>query len=367
MGRRIIVHIGHNKTGSTSLQTTLFSRSLPGITYIHLGAANSSHPLMLIFEPDFERQAARKKIIIGRKVTQEERNKMAAQLEAALQAVPADSHAVLSAEGIPGFSVPALTALKAFLARHFDQIEVIGYVRPPVSYMQSRFQHGIRTGRKRQFKVALGYKQIRLSDIDSIFGAENVTLIKFDREMLRDGDVVMDFVHRAGSSISSEEIVRRNESMSVETMSVLFVRNVYGQHNAPMRRNQLLAGTLSDLGSTKLKFSADFVNPILEEWRKDIDWVENRLGVPFRDAASNGPDTLADEESFVELALAQEKGVLSHLSAHLAQSETSTQDRAAAVRILNFGDPIVRLAAATDLLGALLEKNDKPARRGSPL
>lgn len=361
MGRRIIVHIGLDKTGSSSLQTTLFSRPLPGITYVHLGAANPSHPLMLIFEPDFEQQAKHIKSVTGRKVTQKVRDEMTARLDATLQAVPADCHAVLSAESIPRFSVPALEAMKAFLARHFDDIEVVGYVRPPVSYMQSRFQHGIRTGRKRNFEVGVGYKD-RLLNIDTVFGAENVTLIKFDREMLRDGDVVKDFVHRAGSSISPEEIIKTNESMSLETMSVLFVRNVYGQGNVSPRRNWLLVNALSDLGSGMLKFSADFVAPILEKRRKDIDWVEDRLGVPFWDTASNGPDTLADQESFVALALAQEDGVLGHLAAHTARPETSTQDKAAAVRILKYADPVVRLAAAADLLGELLEKADKPAK-----
>jgi hypothetical protein len=364
MGRRIIVHIGLDKTGSSSLQHTLFRTEIPGVTYIRLGAANPSHPILLIFEPDFTKQAEQTKNVTGGTVTEERRALMAKHLNDRLGAVPADSVAVISAESIPTMSVEGMEALKNCLAGYFDQIDVIGYVRPPVSYVQSRFQHGVRTGRKKNFDVGFGYKD-RLTSIDSVFGKDNVTLIKFDRSELLEGDIVKDFVKRAGSTISSKEIVTANESMSLEAMAVLFLCNIYGHKVTPKRHRLLLENELGDMGSHKLKFSAKFLAPVLENRRDDIEWVEKRLGVPFLDTTADGPDTLSDQDGLIQIALAQETEVLKRLAAHISKPNAADAHKASAVRILGFDDPVVRLVAAVELLADLLEKSLEPTQKES--
>ena len=55
MAREVFLHIGLDKTGSSSIQHTLFTQKIPGLTYLHMGVQNPSQQLAVLFEPDFGR------------------------------------------------------------------------------------------------------------------------------------------------------------------------------------------------------------------------------------------------------------------------------------------------------------------------
>ena len=289
------------------------------------------------------------KTIKRRHVTRKDFNNFEKKLDAAVAG--AANKAVLSSEGVSKMSEEALVNLKAYLDSRFDKVTVIGYVRPPVSYMQSLFQQGIRTGRRKSLQVGVRYKQ-RLQAIDRVFGRGNVRLFTFDRTTLLNGDVVQDFVHQIGHTIPPDAVMRANESISLETLAVLLMRNAYGENIAPQRASALVEG-FQDLGRSKLKFHSDFAQPVLDRRRDDLEWTADRLQTSFLDKATHAADAIKSEEQLRLIALAQEAAVLALLDSEIGQLDDGNPYADEAARVLRLDDRTTRLVAATDLLGMI--------------
>jgi hypothetical protein len=289
MKEECILHIGMHKTGSSSIQATLYENFIHNeYEYLRLRKDYSVF-MYTIFQKDVIHPYLIKKGI-GETV---DRLRIKYRKELEQKILGSDkSRIIISGEGIVSIDQHYLIYLRNFLSKYFKKTTVIAYVRPPVSYIQSHFQQKIKNGFD-SFNLSLSYPNYRdkFGKFDKLFGKENVLLFKFDPNSLKDGDVVHDFLSRLDVDISSEKIIRVNDSLSLEAIALIYIYRKFGPNYGAgveaLRKNKYLISILREIGNTKFKLSQEVIKPILDANRKDIVWMQKRLGEDLIEVAQN--------------------------------------------------------------------------------
>lgn len=296
MTRELIVHIGSHKTGTTTLQRTFAANKdhllkEHNVGYLHAPKAEHMHAYMG-FDP------TRGMVPHGFRFV--ELDAMVAMLKGATA-----ERTVVSSENFSFvFDPDQIQRLHDRLAGHFDRIWIVAYLRRQDSHMVSHHQEGAKPRRlaeellfgsdplalphyKPHFDLYLDYAT-RLGKWQKAFGVENVAARVFERDALRDGDIVSDFlglmdlpadaVTRIDDQNTASGFVRAkvghlvNTSMEVEEVKAFIVNRLpndgrllparataqaFYAHFADSNRR---LGDMFDLGSQAEVFNQDFSN-----------------------------------------------------------------------------------------------------------
>lgn len=287
MARQCVLHFGMHKTGSTSIQKSLFhlTAEVPWV-YINGGKPNASVALHTMFaeRPETNHRNVRKGLSVG-EVLQRKQDyfrRMETQIAAT------DKDLLLSSEGMTVLSEMELERLLDWVRPFVDEIVAVGYVRAPKAYMESAFQQIVKGGRS-DFNLKAVYPNYRkkFEKFEKLLGRDKVEYWLFDPKAFPDGCVVRDFAARLGVTLEDGDVQRVNESISMEALALLYAYRKYGEGygvgEAAIRENTLLIRKLAEIKGHKLRFSPDLVRPILDEHRADIAWMEERLGRSFNE------------------------------------------------------------------------------------
>jgi len=300
MKRRIIVHIGMHKTGSSSIQQTLHTGLAdPAFEYADLDKPNHSQGVYSLFCDSPETYHAHRKRGWGEEEIEQFN---AATRERVLQGFKGCKAptVVISGEGICHLEKAELIQFRDFLADYFTEIEVVGYVRPPGSFMESMFQQRVKGSLNRLNAKSLYPKyQKKLGKFDMVFGPQNVHLWKFDPKSFPSGDVVLDFCCRLGIDMHPRAVRRVNEALSKEALSVLFAYRKfgpgYGVGPDAIPDNHRLAMALRAITGGKIRLAPDVVRRVLDTKREDIQWMEERLGESLAESLQESDDDVRSE------------------------------------------------------------------------
>jgi hypothetical protein len=290
--KTLYIHAGMQKTGSTSIQVTLSETpTTPGYQFLFRENGNSGYYLRTMFDASFqgnvnERGKARN---AGIQAFSDRIEKFLLRPKPVF---------VISSEMIcSAFGAASLGMLRDWFATKVDDIKVVIYVREPFGYIESLFQEQLKK-RSVEFvklsRMSPTYKSW-FSEIEDVFGAENVIYRHFSSSSLRNGDVVSDFIATAGLDIQEESVVRKNEGLSRRGVAV--VANFNHQlasrtHHRDMRASRWITRLASMLPGPKLRLSNELLIEAIRDSGEDIAWMEARLGCPLghlnRKAAPDG-------------------------------------------------------------------------------
>lgn len=321
MTRTCILHIGMPKTGSTSIQQSLArSERLQGAAYLHSGRINSANELLAAFRAD--PQAVKFNRVHGLNADEVQRLARAAldTMAQTLRTGPQQRY-IISAEGLINLNEAEVTALRDWLLQQVDHVQVVAYVRDAKGYIESRFQQSAKGGAARRVELSRhwpGYRQC-FEPYDRVFGRENVQLWKFDPRSFPGHDVVRDFCQRLQLQLPDDDIVRANESLPFEAVSLL---HLYRRHKvdksgrnldfADHRQFRALVKLLAGLPGRPFKFTAEAVRPLFSQFQADVEWVEARISAsvstlgPDPEGAISGEAELAHPGAATVLWLAQQ-------------------------------------------------------------
>ncbi|NYS78425.1 hypothetical protein HZS80_12025 [Halomonas glaciei] len=329
---KLVLHVGMPQTDASSIQATLFTCGVVGeFRYADLGVPNHGGIITSLFIEDPSNWSGHR--LAGRSPKEVESYK-----QQALQGLEAvrntQEYQVISGEGICHLPENSLIKLRDFFASHFECIEVIGYVRPPASFMASVFQQLVKNHGLARLRGEAYYPHYRekFEKFDRVFGRENVTLRLFKPEHLVGGDAVVDFCHLLGESILQEQIQRANKSLSLEAISVLFAYRregpQYANYKGKARDNNALVASLEGFGSRKLHFASILIDPILENHREDIEWMEQRLDQSIIDTGAVDDEAIISENQLLNIAIEQFDALESHVNKQIAQVEPTPEQLA---------------------------------------
>jgi hypothetical protein len=269
-----------HKTGSTSIQHSLGGFEDSRFLYARLGDnPNHSLPMLSLFvsqpelHPLFQRKGA------GAAAVSKYIEKTRTDLERAVVAANGRT-LVISGEAISNFPRDALIRLRDDFQKRFEEVMFVGYVRSPAELMSSSFQEQVKVGAVDKFDLERHYPsyRLRLSKFDEVFGRERVHLWKFDIRSFPDGCAVRDFCQRLGIALPSARVVRLNDSLPRQTVTLLYTYYKLGPNGATAMPGPKLLKRLIAMGKEPFRISVDVIKPILDEHRADISWMEARLG-----------------------------------------------------------------------------------------
>lgn len=289
-----LVHFGMHKTGSSSIQQTLYALGRgPGWVYAHTGRPNASLSLLAAFGRHERAHGYFRRAGLSEEAT-------AARGRRALQTL-ADGLAepgrlcILSGEGLTQLDGVELAAFADWLRPQVDDCRLLAYARPVRAFMESSFQERVKTGTLSRFapeRLYPGYRG-RFEKFDQVFGAERVQVLPFDPARLVGGDVVLDFAAQAGIALPAERIVRANASLSRDALGLLFI---YNRHVAEagwppaqrMAAQQRLVALLRGLPGPRARLAAQVLEPVIAAQAADLVWIARRAGAPMDGPC--GPD-----------------------------------------------------------------------------
>lgn len=244
--KRLILHIGTPKSGSTSIQQSL------GKAHDTLKKHNIYYPIIepssitpynhiFTFVPIFV-DTIEDIFWLRRRLKPFEDKDLKVQnyRQAWIKEFNAfkQDHFIISAELLvePYFSEDAVIRIKEFVGPYFDNVTIIAYVRHYDTWIPSRIQEYIKNGKvqKGEFREIveeflncppyMSYQQ-NLQKWIHVFGRENFVVRPFDPDVFHEGSLLSDFFHASGLPVADFEIPEIRSNESIGKYAVSFVQH----------------------------------------------------------------------------------------------------------------------------------------------
>lgn len=294
MSLRCVFHVGMPKTGSSSIQESLyFGLRAPGFRYVSLGEVNGDNVLMTSFADDASEFHFHRKMGRTPSEVAELRGRFRASLHQRMeQSQQRGEIVILSGESFWGATKDDFTAVADFLRQRGYEAEAIVYLRPWKSWLESVFQERIKQG-ERGFEV-LSARHRRAMDtagqlarLDEVFGASRVMPVLFKPDRFTARCVVQDFCSRARIPFAPRQVRRVNEGISLSALKLLYAQRTWGEGYgvglAAVIRNEILCRRLVEVPGPPTRFHSRLVMPVLEEYLSQIPAIERRVGEGYRE------------------------------------------------------------------------------------
>jgi hypothetical protein len=304
--KQCILHIGMPKTGTSSLQESLFyGLADPAFRYIGLGGGNSTAALATLFSDKETHYSHRQR---GRSTQQVQQYRMQwlGQLDNALTHIGADVRPILSAEYCWRMNRMEFERVRDFMAGRGYTIQIVAYIRPWKQWLESSFTERIKLGQD-AFQIAprqearLDYRG-RIETVEAVFGADQVQVFKYDPGIFPAGCVVRHFCQQMGIHLDPDSIRRANDSLKLPAIQLLYAYRKfgpgYGTGATAVAENAQLNRRLRELGGPALHFHSAAVEPVISKLLPQIPWLEQRLGLLFvEDITQHDHDTCIRSEA----------------------------------------------------------------------
>lgn len=278
-----ILHVGMHKTGTTSIQSFLTKRLAdPGFHYAALRLPNHSSELFCLFNGHPEQYHAHRVVRRRREDVYRLNRQARRALIDSFESQGRDTVEVISGEDILNLPRASLRNLRGFLQDYFARIQVVCYLRPPVSHAQSAFQEHVKHGCGSFDPTFLNPRYERVVNVIDTFGASNMLLRPFVRESLHQGDVVLDFCQALGINPPRKALGRRNTAISREATSLLYAFQKFTggiqQGKQVFQRRHRLISALAAIGDSRLTFSSRILDPILRDNHNALKRLQALMG-----------------------------------------------------------------------------------------
>lgn len=367
--KRLSLHIGSHKTGTTSVQMT-FERNAArlrarGLAWVQGESMPNLHQYLTFTDA-------------GQVVPNGYRVADAPLLARLLAAAPAD-HVFASSENFSFFfTQAAIDELAEALRPHFGRIDIIVYLRRQDRHAISHHQEGAKPERPAegqlwghaltplprpapQQRLYLDY-DARIAMWEKAFGAESLRVRLFDRALLKQGDIVPDILEVLGVADDGlERLPDSNVSLDPVRAGVGHMANAAIGSNAVTQA--LLAGVTPS--AERMLPSAEEARAFLAPYQEGNRRLNARLGITgfpdlFPEDFSDYPETASEiwTRDTVERVLGE---VMSILALGLPMRNLGADDLRMAAMALRTTNPHVALRfirAANELrpTGPLIQK-----------
>jgi len=279
-----VLHIGMHKTGTTAIQGCLSGYDDGTTRYADLGPSNHSVPLATIFADNPELVPSHR--MSGRSQSEvcKLQEKWSLALERDLRGP--SRRLILSAESLTTnmMSLKAVIRLRDRIASAGRSVQVITYVRDPVSLANSKFQQRLRGGETRLHVPRPNYRA-RFKKIIDAFGRDRTEFIRYDRVLFPDRSVVRDFATRFSIMPEKPLLGDTNPSMCQDAAALLLEFNRHGPRASgtpalARARQRFLRVLRFDLVGPPFRLPDAWLNCAIH--MPDLQWLSQNTGVSFK-------------------------------------------------------------------------------------
>ncbi|MEO0919023.1 MAG: hypothetical protein AAFY31_18930, partial [Pseudomonadota bacterium] len=321
--RTAFIHIGMPKTGSTAIQSACdrARHDLSAAGYHYLGGdRNHGERLSLAFwdKPDALHLAG----LRWRDGTAAlvYRDEVQAKLAEEIDATP--QNLVVSGEDLSNFRATEVERLRRFLAKRFDRVQVIGYLREPLSWAISAAQQATKWSGDLLDDL---FDAPRMPDYANRFG-HWIAAFGADATDLRaygGSDILTDFAAAIGLPRPLPPAPRLNESISNQTAILFSHANRIAPPFVDTRHNPLRSFDLTQVARVPgqaFTLPRETVEACFDTLAAERDWANTALGrAVFQDPGA--PAVARDAWFGKERAALEELAVKCHEVTRAAQNE----------------------------------------------
>jgi hypothetical protein len=288
MYKTCFLHIGPPKTGSTSIQQTLWkNRKLLAASSIHYPSLEKNHRFLVsnfMNEPqkfDYNKLSERTDEEIVRKNFEKLK-----QFEEESQDTNCQT-LVLSSEHLVLLNVEEIMKLKQYLIGICEDVKILIYLRHPVASVGSFIQESIKNGNRHLSEMRLKPPFSRFSHLmpkwQECFGTESIVLREMHRNRLINKDLIDDFLYTVGFSGDSSQIkrVKANEALSAPAVLIADALTQFAPKYSAARANSRY---LSEIKGPKYIPDDEILNKTLELVKPELEYLEQEWGIALQDA-----------------------------------------------------------------------------------
>ena len=329
-----IIHFGMLKTGSSSIQQTLYhlkSRGDAAFSYLTLDEDyNLNRMVRLLYKADAEVQIAEKRDGIAPGGLAAEQARIRETIDKQLSEARGKV-LVASSEIFPTMDETDLSGLRAQFTAAGLSPRAVGYVRRPKAFLESLFQQRVK-GAWNSFSLAPMFPRYRseLEKFDRVFGRENVRFWLFEPAAFPQNCVVRHFASQVGITISAEDVRQANTSVSLPALTLLFAHRKYlgeAGGNPNTLGNRLLIRKMRELKGAKPHFHSSLIAPLLEQFKDEIAWMEERMGASLaEDLTAHDAVAIRTERELLAFAPGTLQWLSESLGEHPLASSVSSGD-----------------------------------------
>lgn len=278
---KIFLHIGLHKTGSTAIQSAFNGLNTPSKCYADLGFENHSIPIYTAFSGKHQEYGIWRRSSLTYAAVEQKQQECLAKLDMFLRK---EKHKdiIISGEDISVISAPMLKNLYQALTVNTSDVNVLAYVRDPVSFIASALQEEIKNGSISKIPSRPNYRA-KLEKFLKQFGEENVIIREYNRDKLPNGDVVEDFGDFVGVK-APHKAFQDNKSLSTEAVRVVYQLNqiVSATGDTPEMTLARLAciNHLRRLLPGRFTLPEHLIAGLVEP--NDVDWLYEVSSIDFR-------------------------------------------------------------------------------------
>ncbi|WP_174614880.1 hypothetical protein [Virgibacillus ihumii] len=302
--KEVILHVGWSKTGTSSIQSTLYDESNnrlllnEGILYPTCWLSNHGVALCSAFSPDPGKYAINKFPKVLSKAEIEKKDKLnLKKFEETLNNCSAKK-LVISAEGILPLPSESIKNLKKYLmdiGLKKAKFKVLIYTRNPVTWtgstLQQRFKDGFQYAPamdKLKNRTLPTMFQDKIGKFVNIFGKKAVHVYSFEKSRTHDMGMVGHFLEQLDvdkKTTRNMNQIRKNDSMSMFTGEFLkYINNRTplfrkGKQNKTRHRRDHQA--LLTLPGDKFDLSLNEKKEIASIMKNDLKWLKKKYRIDY--------------------------------------------------------------------------------------
>ena len=318
--RRIILHAGLHKTGTTSIQDNCYrQRELllqegivyPSFKFRDKNIVNHSDCITadICKKPGGYGAAFRQQVEADPFVL---RQAIRPQMDELLQEPRADT-LVLSGEGVADYDDIDLQALLARLQAHTDELRVVAYIRSPQSSLESILQQRVKSGQivdPSDLKSVVRQRYERLRDNFSKY----LEIFNFHDAIEHPGGIVGHFMALLGvpeDKLTGIDFKNANERVTREAYKIMLALN--RQYPVYPLKEQFVHGVkrkpydlhpLTSLPGQPFKMDAFIGSELYDATMKEGALLESELGFRFPDMSREVGEPMWQENTLLSLEMA---------------------------------------------------------------
>jgi hypothetical protein len=320
--KRAVIHIGIDKTGSKTIQKSLYTHR-DQLMENHVLVPSLNANLSVFLKTVFGDAVPRLLPLVDQRAEDPEalpslRTEYQGALETDLARSGWDT-AVISAEGLSDFSKGAVERARAWLrSLAVDDFTIVAYVREPVDWVRSSTQQEVKQGATLEgaFEHPKRPKwRERLSAWLEVFGRSNVSILTFE-DARRDG-ILGTFCSAAGIPQPEPEPERENESMSMEATLLLShlnrFRPVFENGKRSAERAWLGTDVIRTIPGSPFVLPQNVQQAVFEQTRDDVRWLNELLGTSLYEQQMSRGESRDEQNAWPDATLDALARILSDL------------------------------------------------------